>query len=109
MRTWVWLATALALCGCNEAQPVASVPQAPPPQPAPADFSGLPPDAACTAKINRYQGVVTADHQTGYVSDQVFADIEHDLTDAAEACSAGNSDEALSRIRISEQKHGYHV
>jgi hypothetical protein len=112
MRRSAWPLTAfaaLALCGCNVDAPVASAPP-PPPQAAPAaDFSNLPPGAPCSDKINHYQSVLVADHQTGNVNDSVFAQIEHELTDAAAACSAGHSGEALNLIRASEDKHGYHV
>jgi hypothetical protein len=111
MRRSAWplaACTALMLCGCNEAAPVASVP--PPPQAAAAaDFSNLPPGAPCTDKINSYQSVLVADHRTGNVNDSVFAQIENELTDAAAACSAGHSGQALGLIRASEDRHGYHV
>jgi hypothetical protein len=98
----------LALCGCYQDQPVASAPPLPPAQPA-VDFSNLPSGAACTDKINRYQSVLATDHQTGNVNDSVFVAIEHELTDAAAACSAGHDREALNLIRASEVRHGYHV
>lgn len=104
---------ALTLCGCNLDAPVASAPPPPPPPPpqaAPAaDFSNLPPEAPCTDKINRYQSVLVADHQTGNVNDSVFGQIEQELSDAAAACSAGHSGEALNLVRASETRHGYHV
>lgn len=108
MRRSIPLLTfALALCGCNEPAPVASAP--PPPQVPIADFSGLPAGAPCTDMINRYQSVLVADHRTGNVNDSVFAQIEHELTDAAAACSAGNSAQAAGLVRASEDRHGYHV
>jgi hypothetical protein len=97
----------LALCGCNEDQPVASTP--PPPAQPVVDFSNLPTGAVCTDKINRYQTVLASDHQTGNDNDSVFVTIEHELTDAAAACSAGHDAEALNLIRASEDRHGYHV
>jgi hypothetical protein len=114
MRRSAWLLTAFvafALCGCNLDAPVASAPPPPPPpQAAPAaDFSKLPPDAPCTDKINHYQSVLVADHQTGNVNDSVFAQIEQELSDAAAACSAGHNGEALNLVRASETRHGYHV
>jgi hypothetical protein len=104
-------AGAFALCACNQDAPVASTPPPPPPPSAPAaaNLSGLPPGAPCTAKINRYQSVIVADHQTGNVNDSVFSSIEHDLTDAATACSAGHGGQALALIRASEDRHGYHT
>ncbi len=104
---WPLAALTLALCGCNQDAPVASAPL-PPPQAA-ADFSNLPPGAACTNKINRYQFVLSADHQTGNVNDSVFVAIEQELTEAAAACAAGHDKEALNLVRASEARHGYHV
>jgi hypothetical protein len=100
-------AAALAVCGCNENAPAASAP--PPPQAAPADFSALPPNAPCTAKINNYQAVLVADHRTGNVEDPVFNQIEHELSDAAAACSAGHDAQSLAMIHASQDKHGYHT
>jgi hypothetical protein len=111
MFRWNWALAAfviLALCGCNQDQPVASAPPPPPAQSA-VDFSNLPPGAPCTGKINRYQSVLASDHQTGNVNDSVFAAIEQELTDAAAACFAGRDAEALHLIRTSEERHGYHV
>jgi hypothetical protein len=53
--------------------------------------------------------VLVADHQTGNVNDSVFGQIEQELSDAAAACSAGHSGEALNLVRASETRHGYHV
>jgi hypothetical protein len=100
---------ALAFCGCNQDAPVASAPS-PPPQASPAaDFSDLPPGAACTDEINRYQSVVLGDYRTGNANQSVFVEVEHELTAAAAACSAGQDGEALSLVHASEKSHGYHV
>lgn len=106
---WAVFAIALALSACNEDAPVASAPPPPPPPAAPASFANLPPDAPCTTKINHYQSVLVADHETGNVNDSVFNQIEHELSDAAAACSAGRGGEAMNLIRASETKHGYHT
>lgn len=105
------IAVAAMLGGCNEnAAPVASAPPPPPPpQAQAADLSGLPPGAPCTEKINRYQGVLVADHRTGNVEDPVFNQIEHEISDAAAACSAGKGSQALAMVRASQVKHGYHT
>jgi hypothetical protein len=109
MHRWAWslAASTLALCGCNQNAPVASAP--PPPPPAAVDLSGLPPGAACTDKINRYQFVLSTDHQTGNVNESVFTAIERELKEAAAACAAGHNQEALNLVRASEDRHGYHV
>ena len=101
-------ATALLLCGCNEAQPVASVP---PPQPAPAAarFANLPAGALCTEKIHRYQSVLAADLSTGNVEQKVYDQIERELAQAAAACSDGLGRQAVGLVHASEVRHGYHV
>lgn len=110
-----WLLAAITaaslLGGCNEnAPPVASAPPPPPPpQVATADLSGLPAGAPCTDRINRYQNVLAADHRTGNVNDFVFAEIEHEISDAAAACSAGKGSQALAMVHASQVKHGYHT
>lgn len=64
---------------------------------------------ACTARLDRYQAVVDADHRTGNVNQSVYAQIEREMSRAAEACAAGHDGEALSLIRQSEIRHGYHT
>jgi hypothetical protein len=63
----------------------------------------------CTVRLDRYQAVVNADHRTGNVNDSVYGQIEHELSRAAQACAAGHDGEALSLIRQSEIRHGYHT
>ena len=84
-------------------------PQAAQPAPAPAAFANLPPGAACTDKIHRYQAVLDTDRASGNIEPPVYQAIEGDLSQAADACAAGHDREALRIIRASEEKHGYHV
>ncbi len=100
--------TALLLCGCNEAQPVASAPPPPPAAPA-ARFANLPAGAPCTEKIHRYQSVLAADLSTGNVEQKVYDQIESELAQAAAACADGLGREALGLVHASEVRHGYHV
>ena len=65
--------------------------------------------SACTARLDHYQAVVNADHRTGNVNESVYAEIERELSRAAEACAAGRAGEALSLIHQSEVRHGYHT
>ncbi len=77
-----------------------------------ASASGLHPamaQNACAARLDHYQAVVNADHRTGNVNKSVYAQIEHELSRAAEACAAGHDGEGLSLIRQSEERHGYHT
>jgi len=69
----------------------------------------LPPGAPCTERLDHYQAVVGADHRTGNVNDSVYVQIERELSRAAAACAAGHEGEALSLIRQSEVRHGYHT
>jgi hypothetical protein len=69
----------------------------------------LPPGAPCTDRLDRYQAVVGADHRTGNVNESVYSEIEHELSRAAAACAAGQDGAALSLIRQSEARHGYHT
>jgi hypothetical protein len=64
--------------------------------------------AGCNEQINRYQAVAGDDHRTGNVNESVYVQIEHELSRAAAACSAGREGEALSLIHESEVRHGYH-
>jgi hypothetical protein len=64
--------------------------------------------AGCNERLERYQAVVGDDHRTGNVNESVYVQIEHELSRAAAACSAGREDEALSLIHASEVRHGYH-
>jgi hypothetical protein len=84
-------------------------PQAAQPAPAPAAFANLPPGAACTDKIHRYQTVLDADRATGNVEPPVYEAIEGEISHAADACAAGHDREALKLLRASAEKHGYHV
>ncbi len=111
MQGSVWsfgaLALVLLLCGCNEAQPVASAPP-PPPSPA-AKFANLPAGAACSQKIHRYQSVLADDLSTGDVEQKVYDQIEQELGQAAADCMDGLGREALQLVHASEVRHGYHV
>ncbi|MGH6797397.1 MAG: hypothetical protein ACREDI_03325 [Roseiarcus sp.] len=101
----------VSLCGCNlssrpyEAAPVAAAP----PAGAAPNWPPLPQNASCTEKLNSYQKVLTADVKTGNVARSVYDAIEGDLMRAADACAAGKDGEALSIIRATQVKHGYHV
>ena len=95
---------AVALGGCNEttggAGPVLSAPIGP------AAYK-LPPNAGCTAEINRYQDVLKADLETGNVGQKVYDDIQRDLTRAASACEAGREGEARGIVATTKRVHGY--
>lgn len=93
----------------NAMGPPPPPPQAAQPAPAPATFANLPPGAACTDKIHRYQGILDTDRASGNVEPPVYQAIEGELSQAAAACAAGHDREALRLIHVSGEKHGYHV
>lgn len=105
------LALAVGLAGCNAGTPVASAPPPQPPAPAPAaaQFANLPAGAACSDKIHRYQAVLDADVKTGNLEQQVYAQIEKEVAQAAADCADGLGHQALDLIRASQARHGYHV
>ncbi len=74
-----------------------------------ASAGGVNAQAGCSEHIERYQAVVGADHRTGNVNESVYAQIERELSRAAAACAAGDEGEAMSLIRQSEARHGYHT
>lgn len=100
------LAAAVALAGCNEtaggamAGPSVAAPVAP------AAYR-LPPGAPCANEINGFQAIVHSDLQTGNVEQRVYDEIEHDLSRAASACSAGKGGEAHAIVSSSKARHGY--
>lgn len=102
---------AVLVSGCDQTMgssnmPVASVPAQP--ERAPVN-PGLPEGAPCTAAYVRYQTVLKADVDTGNVEQPVYDQIQKELTRALSACSDGRDSEALSVIKASEAKHGYHT
>jgi hypothetical protein len=100
----------VTLAGCNRsASPPPPQAAAPPSGPASPNWPPLPENASCTEKLNSYQKVLTADVTTGNVARSVYDAIEGDLMRAADACAAGKDGEALSIIRATKEKHGYHV
>ena len=100
----VALGAAFTLTACNAtsggAGPITSAPIGP-------MAYQLPPGSGCAAEINRYQGVLRADLETGNVDQRVYDDIQRELTRAASACEAGRDGEARGLVSASKAKHGY--
>ena len=98
------IAIAAGLSGCNEtsggAGPITSAPIGP-------MAYKMPPGSGCTGEINRYQGVLRADLETGNVDQRVYDDIQRELARAASACEAGRDGEARGLVSASKAKHGY--
>ncbi len=98
------------LSGCDQTTGSSNVPVASVSAQTPAPINpGLPEGASCTAAYMRYQTVLKADVDTGNVEQPVYDQIQKELARASSACSAGRDSEALSVIKASEAKHGYHT
>ena len=98
------IGAALALAGCNEGAGMAGSNMA---SPIAVTSLNLPPGAPCTKEIGTYQTVVKGDLDTGNVEQKVYDQIQHELSRAASACSAGKGGEAHSIVAASKEKHGY--
>ena len=100
-RLYFSLVVALGVAGCNEtmggAGPIASAPLS--------VRDSV--DARCGAEIDRFQAIVTSDHETGNVDQKVFDQIEGDLSRASAACAAGRGAEAHAIVAGSKARHGY--
>lgn len=101
------LGFAAALGGCNETTggpgPIVSAPSGPI---GPAAYR-LPPGAACTTEITRFQSLIRSDLETGNLEQKVYDEIQRDLTRAAGACEAGRGAEAHAIVTSTRVKHGY--
>ena len=95
---------ALALAGCNESAGMAG-----PSVTAPIVVSSfhLPPGAPCTKEIGSFETILKSDLDTGNVEQKVYDQIQHELSNAAAACSAGKGGEAHSLVASSKERHGY--
>ena len=67
----------------------------------------LPPGAACTAAVDRYESIVYGDNQTGMVSTSVFNEIKGEIAKAADLCRSGQDAAARAAVAASQHKHGY--
>ena len=100
------LAACLALAGCNETNGD-GMPPATAAATAPPSSFGLPPGAPCSGEIGRYDAVVKDDLRTGNVEQNVYEQIQRELTRAVAACSAGKGGEAHALVAASKSRHGY--
>jgi hypothetical protein len=96
-------AVALALAGCNSAQPPAAVASS---NITPQNFA-LPSGAGCAGAIARYRAVLDNDLAMGHVGRNVHATVRSELGAADSACAAGREGEALALVRASKARHGY--
>jgi hypothetical protein len=97
------------VAGCNAArtpQPVALAPREAASRPAPSDFK-LPEGAGCANAIARYRAIMDNDHATGHVNQGVYDQIQGEIAEAEQACSAGQDGRAQSLVHASKSRHGY--
>ena len=112
MRLSAFLAASLAaaaLAGCNanrQVQPAID-PPGPPRQNVTAPAPQLPEGAACAGAIGRYRSVMENDLSMGHVNQSVYGQIQGEISQAADACAAGEDGKALSLLRASKARHGY--
>lgn len=102
----IFTACALALAGCNSAQPPASAPVVASRTVTPQNFA-LPSGDGCAGGLARYRAVLDNDLAMGHVGQSVYATIQSELAPADSACAAGRGGEALSLLRASKSRHGY--
>ena len=105
-----FLAAAM-LAGCNSTAP-APAPEAAAPQQAartnitPPDFK-LPEGSGCSADIARWQAIQQNDLNMGHVGQNVYNEIQREISAASAACAAGRDGEARAMVSASKRKHGY--
>jgi hypothetical protein len=110
LRTGFALLVVGALCGCNSSAPP---PQAAAPQPAPARTAYTPPDfqmpsgSGCANDIGRWKAVQENDYRMGQVNDNVYAEIQGEISAAQAACQSGKDAEARRMVADSKRRHGY--
>ncbi|WP_363350074.1 hypothetical protein [Methylocystis echinoides] len=110
MRLWTLLVAGLAtaaLAACNgprQTQPVIDPPG--PSQPTPSALQ-LPEGAGCSGPIARYRSVIENDLSMGHVNPGVYRQIQGEISEAANACAAGQDAKAAGLLRASKARHGY--
>ena len=96
------LGLSLAACQSSAPPPVAAVAAAPAPV-----VAELAPGAGCGPTIARTQSIVAGDVQTGDLSEAVGKRFGADLCQAADACAAGRTAEALRLHAAAKARYGY--
>lgn len=108
----VGFCAATALGGCNRTagspatgpNPAASADAA---SAIPPDWPKLPEGAACTGDLERFQAILKADVEKGFINRPVYDEVEPELKTAAEACAAGRDAEARKLVQASRKRYGY--
>jgi hypothetical protein len=107
---FIGAAVGLSACNVSSNNPApAQMAAAPSSAPAKPDWPQLPPGAACTGDLDRFQSVLSADVGTGNLNKSVYDTIQGELVKAAAACAAGRDAEAQRLVRASKERHGYRV
>ncbi len=96
------LGASLGACQSRAPPPVAAVAAAPAPV-----VTELAPGAGCGPTIARTQSIVAGDVRTGDLSEAVGERFGADLGQAADACAAGRSSDALRLHAAAKARYGY--
>lgn len=109
--SFVLLAAAIALAGCNQTGNAVSTPapvanSSAIPGVTPSGFH-LPEGSGCSGDVARFKAIIDNDLSTGHTTDGVHKRMTADLSQAATTCSAGRSGEASAMVRAVRTKYGY--
>ena len=96
----------LALSACNADRTAPEVALPPPAETVVRVTPGAA-ESGCAAEIDRYRGIVEHDAATGFVAENVAAQIQGEIGEAQRACGAGDQLRARYLLRASKQRHGY--
>jgi hypothetical protein len=111
MRLVATLSLALLLAGCNANRAPPVVELAPPASPAYVRVTPpethLPQAGGCAGDIAKFRAIQDNDLAMGHVDKGVYAQIQTEVAEADQACSAGDSLRAEGLLRATKTKHGY--
>lgn len=72
----------------------------------PQDFH-MPEGAGCTGDVARWAAIQDNDYRSGNIGLPIYHKIQSEISQAAEACSAGRDAQASAMVRSSRARHGY--
>ena len=101
------LLTAAVLGGCTQTAGTVPIAAAVPQAPARPAWPSLPENAVCTKELNHCQAFFDAEVGAGMLNRSVYAEIQADMSRAANECAAGKDSEARAIIRATKVHHGY--
>jgi hypothetical protein len=99
---------ALLLAGCNATR--APLVELPPPT-TPTTIRVTPPEShalqGCAGDITRFRAIQDNDLAMGHVEKGVYTQIQGELAEADQACTAGDNLRAEGLLRATKARHGY--